>query len=365
MRGSLALAVATVVVAAAHAKVQVLEGGDMGESTQVQLGVGTMVHMKAFATRMWTKMDANVPPQGTVTYKTLKNVEPHGKCRFACYQDKMCGGYAYTPASYTCQLLSAPNFLTDKAANDRWHKEVAFDHTGADYEPDQEVEKEEESMKEGLKQVPKKPASKKDPPKKAGDEGHMNLDLERVMNDALEEDATESSNTEENMDTMSDGTLAKLKGIKANLYQEFYERYAHEYEQRAEAMAARKAHKIADKRIKKHNLIHPKDKIKGIEGHKLYLQARKEVDDHAISKMQRAFQTRLSSWGAEKMYEEQERLKNEKDEQERKATEEEEAAEEKLTKQQVEGKAPSFDDKEGGAAEEQPAGNKEATAMAL
>merc|ERR1711988_1615034 len=300
--------------AAAHAKVQVLEGGDMGESTQVQLGVGTMVHMKAFATRMWTKMDANVPPQGTVTYKTLKNVEPHGKCRFACYQDKMCGGYAYTPASYTCQLLSAPNFLTDKAANDRWHKEVAFDHTGADYEPDQEVEKEEESMKEGLKQVPKKPASKKDPPKKAGDEGHMNLDLERVMNDALEEDATESSNTEENMDTMSDGTLAKLKGI---------------------------------------------------EGHKLYLQARKEVDDHAISKMQRAFQTRLSSWGAEKMYEEQERLKNEKDEQERKATEEEEAAEEKLTKQQVEGKAPSFDDKESGAAEEQPAGNKEATAMAL
>merc|ERR1712070_704884 len=99
------------------AKIHILDGEHvLGESTEVHMKVTSKDGVK----RMWTKMDGNIPPRGTVTYKTLQDVEEHGKCRFACYSDKLCGGYAYTPAHKTCKLLSAPNFLTSKAENDAW-----------------------------------------------------------------------------------------------------------------------------------------------------------------------------------------------------------------------------------------------------
>lgn len=327
------------VLAVTEAKVYMMEDG-------TTLGEGTQVHMKAFAKagsttkRMWTKMDSSTPPKGTDTYKTINDVEQHGKCRLACYQDKMCGGYAFTPGTHTCQLLSAPNWLADKAANDAWHKEVAYDHTGADYEPDKEEEKEKENLKAGLKQMPKRQESPKDPPKKVGDEGHLFLDLETKMNEQLEQDMTENTNEDEESVGMDDSTLAHLKTIKTKLYQEFYEKYAHEYEHRAEACAARKAHKLAEKRTAKHNLLHPKNRLKDDQIHMLYVQARKEVDYHCIRKLQRAFIERLTEWGQDHMYEEQEKLKHQQDQAEMEEKEAEEEAEKKEQEDVVAGKTP-------------------------
>jgi len=340
MRLGVYVALATVLAAAVvSAKVHVLdEGVTLGEATQVHMKVVAKAGVKA--KRMWTKMDASTPPQGTVTYKTINDVEQHGKCRFACYQDKMCGGYAFTPGTHTCKLLSAPNFLADKAANDKWHKQVSFDHTGADYEPDKEEEKEKKNLKGALKQVPKRQEDPKDPPKKVGDEGHLHLDLETKMNEALEQDQTEHTNEDNESIGMDDATLAHLKHFKTGLYQEFYEKYAHEYEHRAEACAARKAHKLAEKRAAKHNLLHPKNRLKDHQVHLLYVQARKEVDYHCIRKFQRSFKTRLTAWGSEQIYDEQERLKNKQDKQEMAEKEAEEEMEKKEQEEALAGKSP-------------------------
>lgn len=284
---------------------------------------------------MWAKMDSHVPPAGSEVYKTIDETEEHGKCRFACYQDKVCGGYMFTPGHHKCELIQAPNWLVEKGANDAWHKEVAYEHTGADYEEDKAEKKEEENLENGLKQMPKK----KNPTSfKTGAHGHLKLDLEAQMKLQLEEDSIEEPDTDNEPSPGSDAIIAKVTAKKTALYQEFYERYAHEYESRAEACAKRKAWKIAKKRIKRHNMLHPVNKLKHTERHKLYVQARKETDGHCVRDLQRAFLDKITAWGADKMYDYQERLKNEKDKAEMDAKNAEVKAAEEETKKALSGK---------------------------
>merc|ERR1711871_714359 len=311
-------------------------GAELGESA------GMEVHMKLGAEAakkkgsMWAKMDGHVPPAGSEVYKTIDETEEHGKCRFACYQDKICGGYMFTPGHHKCELIQAPNWLVEKGANDAWHKEVAYEHTGADYEEDKAEKKEEKNLKNGLKQMPKR----KSRTFRTGAHGHLKLDLEGQMKLQLESDASEDTHKEDEQDE-SDAILAKVMVKKTKLYQEFYERYAHEYESRAEACAKRKAHKIAKKRVSRH---------------KLYVQARKEVDGHCVRKFQRAFMDKITEWGSQKMYDYQERLKNEKDKEEMEAKNEEMKAEEEEQKKALAGKQEAPPPAEG--AEDAPAGKR-------
>lgn len=337
LASTMVVVLASVAMVVFAKEVHVLDQGD------VTLGEGTEVTMKVFTqdkegvVRMWNKADKM--PAHTTVYKTINNVEKHGKCRFACYQEVLCGGYAFIPASHKCQLLQAPNFLSSAASNDAWHKAVSRDYTGADYEPDKQVNKETKNIKGAIKQVPKTSSKIK---KKPGDEGHLDLDLDTVTNEAMEEAGTTETEEDENRSgkLIDASTLAHLKAYRAKLFTEFFERFAHEYEHRAEANAQKAAQKLADKRIHMHNLSHPKNKLKQHQEVALYTQARKEVDNKAVRNMQRAFKERMMKWAGDKMYEEQERLKNQQDDQEAKEKEQEVHDQKEIEKENMAGKNP-------------------------
>lgn len=345
MRKALAAALAAVLVAVATAKVEKLEA-DSRPETGPDLGEGT--YMKATAkdgvTRMWSQADKL--PAGTDIYKTIHDVEQHGKCRFACYGDKLCGGYSFIPKHHTCELLSAPNFMLRQAENDDWHEKVAWEHTGAEYEPDEVAEKESENIKDGLKQVPK---VKKNPgslvKKKVGDEGHLQMNLGKITELELTKAMTETDGEDKTLEDedkglVDDATLKKVEKARAHLYQEFLGRFAHEYEMRAEAKAHRDAYKITKKRVKKHDLIHPDAKMTKTQKIWEYRAARKEVDNRAVRKYQRLFAERLKEWAAEKMYEVQETMKNNQDNEAREEKEKDLDAEKKMEDEKVDGKTP-------------------------
>lgn len=63
------------------------------------------------------------------------------------------------------------------------------------------------------------------------------------------------------------------------------------------------------KRVHQSNMKHPNNKVDKAGRVKLYVQARKEVDNHAVRKYQRSFVKHLDKWAANKVFTEQERLK--------------------------------------------------------
>lgn len=263
-------------------------------------GVGVSVFLKNG--KMWHKADKR--PAGSVERKMIPDVEKEGKCRFACYQDKLCGGYSFVFSDHTCTLLSAPNFLVSKGANDAWHRE-AVESTGAAYKPDT-VEKEKNNIKKAISQQPK--IKSKAAPPKPGEYGALPMRLEHVMNNALV--SANMADPEGAKDaSLSETMMNELNKYRAKLYNEFYEKYAHEFEIRAERHAKAKAEKKVQQRVKKAKVKHPNSKISHAEQVKLYLQARKEVDNHTVRKYQRKFTKHLEKWAANKVFTEQERLK--------------------------------------------------------
>jgi hypothetical protein len=331
----LLLAALAITAAALPQRVETLDEGGvaLGEST------GAMMFMKSGngAKKMWTKTEQN--PPGTVVRKTIHDVEKHGKCRFACYKDKLCGGYSFVPASRSCELLSAPNFLATKKGNDDWHA-AASEITKAEYKKDQ-MKAETDSIKKGLKNIPKQKS--KSVPKKAGDGAPLDLNLENVMNEELQEASVDSgvdtgSDPLKAGDGLTDASQDTLRKFRTFLYTEFYEKYAHEFESRAEAMADRKASALTKLRVKRLNIKTPDNKVGSAEQLKLYSQARKEVDNHAVRHYQRSFAKRLKKWAANKMFMKQEELMREDQAVARKVAEETVQEEEAQAKAKVEGK---------------------------
>merc|ERR1711988_683214 len=235
------------------------------------------------AVKMWFK-GKKLPPD-TKAYKTIKGYEHHGKCRFACYKDKGCGGYSWTPATHLCKLLSAPGFLANPVSNDKWHKGAAK-ITGAKYKSDKQGKRKRKRLQKKLKNY-KKVKSITKRPKTVG--RHVHLGLEAIANKSLKRLAKRSKSN------------LKMKVMRASLYSEFTKSYAHEYEARAERKIAKKARRIAGERIKKSNANHPGTKISKKEAHALFPQARKEVEGHAVRRLQRSFKKHLKDWVESKM----------------------------------------------------------------
>merc|ERR1719506_2189806 len=206
-------------------------------------------------TKLWAK--SGKVPTATTFYKTITRLEHHGNCRGACYQDKNCGGYSWVPATHTCKLFAAPNFLSRPFSNDKWHKDAAK-VTGKKYKKDQSTGKANSKLAKGLKKVKKqKPLH------------------------------------------------------KSKLYSEFTKKYKHEYTACAEKRIAKRAHKIADKRVKKLNKKHKK-KVTQPQARELFKQARKEVEGHAVRQMQRSYKKHLKSWSNAKVFAKLNQLKAEK-----------------------------------------------------
>jgi len=336
----LLLAVLAVAVAALPQKVETLDDGPaeaLGESA----GTMTFMRAKAGVKKLWTKTDTK--PQGTVVRKTIPDVEKHGKCRFACYQDKLCGGYSFVQSIHSCELLSAPNFFATKSGNDKWHETVSG-MTGASYKAD-EVKKESAAIKKGLKNIPKV-KSKSVPNNLEG--APLNVGLENVMNEELEK----ASLNEEVVTGTSDAVDKKLEAgndvdedlqtelrkYRTFLYTEFYEKYAHEFEHRAESMAERRARFLVDKRVKKMNIDYPDNTVSNREKVKLYNQARKQVNNHSIRHFQRSFAKRLKAWAANKMFTKQAQLLAQSQARARAKAEETLKEEEEANAAEVEGK---------------------------
>merc|ERR1711939_880914 len=172
------LFLAVVALAVATQEVHPLEGGDE------KLGEVALVETLSRKSKVWSKT-GKVPPN-TTFYKTLKGFEHHGKCRFSCYQEKVCGGYSWVPATHTCKLFSAPNFLISPFSNDKWHK-AAAGVTGQKYKKDQST-----SKAAGKLATAKKIAGKKTKPIHARTptiNGHVHLALDKIANAALKRDA--------------------------------------------------------------------------------------------------------------------------------------------------------------------------------
>merc|ERR1711907_876554 len=199
----------------ASSEVYPLEGG-------AELGEGA--ELASAKSKVWSKT-GKVPPN-TSFYKTLKGFEHHGKCRFACYQEKACGGYSWVPATHTCKLFAAPNFLISPFSNDKWHK-AAAQVTGQKYKKDQSTSKAAGKL----------------------------------------------------------ATAKKIAGKKTKLYSEFVAKYNHEYTAHAERVISKRAHAIADRRVKKLNKKHKK-KVSSMQALALYKQAKKEVEGHAVRQTQ-------------------------------------------------------------------------------
>jgi len=235
------------------------------------------------AEKMWYK-GKKLPPE-TNAYKTINGYEHHGKCRFACYKDKGCGGYSWTPATHLCKLLSAPGFFANPASNDKWHKGAAK-ITGAKYKSDKHGKRKRSKLQKKLKNYKKvKPITKR--PKTVG--GRVHLGLEAIANKSLKRLAKKGKSN------------LKMKVKRASLYSEFTKSYQHEYEARAERKIAKKARHLAGERIKKSNAKHPGTKISKKEAHTLFTQARKEVEGQTVRKMQRSFKKHLKDWVESKM----------------------------------------------------------------
>jgi len=247
-------------------------------------------------TKLWAK--SGKVPTATTFYKTITRLEHHGNCRGACYQDKNCGGYSWVPATHTCKLFAAPNFLSRPFSNDKWHKDAAK-VTGKKYKKDQSTGKANSKLAKGLKKVKKqKPLHKR----KKTVNGHVHLGLESKANKALKRGAKSAKG----------GSIAtQLKLYKSKLYSEFTKKYKHEYTARAEKRIAKRAHKIADKRVKKLNKKHKK-KVTQPQARELFKQARKEVEGHAVRQMQRSFKKHLKSWSNAKVFAKLNQLKAEK-----------------------------------------------------
>jgi len=263
------------------------------------------INAKVGVKKMWGKMLDSTLPAGTVIRKTITGVEKHGTCRFQCFKDKMCGGYAFVMASHECKLLSAPNFLAGKAGNDNWHM-LASHTTGVDYKAD-EMEEENKAMNKAKGDMPKV-KSQKVPPKTDDLAGHLPMNLQGVMNKELSklEDKTEETGLTKAADKV-------YERYRSKLFQEYYQSYAHEYEIQAESKAEKDAKKIVDDKVKKMNRESPDNKVSKDETTKIYIQARKEVDNHAVRKYQRKFMKDLAEFATKKLYIEQEGLKQKED----------------------------------------------------
>jgi len=229
------------------------------------------------------KNPSETPPPGSDAYKTIKDYEHHGKCRFACYQDKLCGGYSWQMSTHTCKLLAAPNFLSRRFENDRWHKEVSK-QTGAKYKPDPTAQgkKEAKVLKKKLKKTKKvKPIHKR--PRTIN--GHIKLNLNKVAKKMLKSCTGPCKNLS-----------VEQRKHRAKLYMEFLNTFSHDYDARVSDMVKRRAHSIADKRIKKADKRHKKSPVKKVERHKLFKQAKKDVEGHAVREMQRSFKKHVRKW---------------------------------------------------------------------
>jgi hypothetical protein len=304
MRWAVALVVLASAVVALPEKVQTLDDGHAGGLVLGE-AAGVLAYMKlgakAGAKKMWGKMAGSTLPPGTVVRKTITNVEKHGKCRFECYKDHMCGGYAFVMAEHECKLLSAPNFLTAKAGNDHWHM-LSAETTGAEYKAD-ELNNENKAMKKQISKEPKVKSNKV--PKKTDEQaGHLPMNLQGVMNDELEalEEKTEESG-------LGKDAEKEYNRYRQKLFMEYYQKSAHEYEIRAEDKAVREANVLVEHRVRKANKETPNNKVKKEQKDALYAQARKEVDNHAVRKYQRMFMKDLANFVTKKLYTEQERLK--------------------------------------------------------
>merc|ERR1711907_665115 len=245
----------------ASSEVYPLEGG-------AELGEGA--ELASAKSKVWSKT-GKVPPN-TSFYKTLKGFEHHGKCRFACYQEKACGGYSWVPATHTCKLFAAPNFLITPFSNDKWHKAAAQVAT---------------AKKIAGKKT--KPIHKRTPTVN----GHVHLGLDKIANVALKRDAKKS--------TKGGKIAVQLEVKKTKLYSEFVAKYNHEYTAHAERVISKRAHAIADRRVKKLNKKHKK-KVSSMHALALYKQAKKEVEGHAVRQTQRRFKKRLKAWVNAKLY---------------------------------------------------------------
>jgi len=189
------------------------------------------------------------------------------------------------------------------AGNDAWHREAA-EITGAPYKPDA-VDKEKDKVKKAINQEPRVVSKKA--PAKAGTDGALPMRLENMMNkDLVMANMAEppSGGVE-----LPEKMQLELNKYRAKLYNEFYEKRAHEYEIRAEMGAKRKAETLARKRVKKARATNPNSKVDKKSQVQLYVQARKEVDNHSIRKYQRKFSKDLAKWATNKVFNEQERLK--------------------------------------------------------
>jgi len=290
--------VLAVAVALPHHGVETMD--DPGGDPALGEGTGVLLFMKNG--KMWTK--AYTKPSGTVEMKTIKKADlTHGKCRYACFSSKLCGGYSFVMADHSCTLLSAPNFLVNKGANDAWHRQ-ASEVTGAPYKPDT-VEKAKNKMKKAINATPR--VKSKKAPAKAGEYGPLPMRLEHVMNRALIMANMAEPKTGKGAE-LSEAIVNQLAKYRAKLYNEFYEKNAHDYEIRAEMAAKKKAHALAKKRAKKAKRTHPNTYLTPQSREQLYVQARKEVDNHAIRKYQRKFKKNLAKWATNKVFIEQERL---------------------------------------------------------
>merc|ERR1711934_539614 len=284
------LFLAAVALAVATQEVHPLEGGEAEK-----LGEVALVETLSRKSKVWSKT-GKVPPN-TTFYKTLKGFEHHGKCRFSCYQEKVCGGYSWVPATHTCKLFSAPNFLVSPFSNDQWHK-VASKTTGQKYKKDQSTGKAAKKLGKLKKAAGKKTKPLHPRTKTIG--GHVHLGLDKIANAALKRDAKKSNKK---------GKIGlKLKVVKSKLYAEFVDKYKHEYTKRAENVIKKRAHKIADARIKKMNKKHPKAKATKKDRLKYYKQAKKEVEGHAVRQAQRKFKKRLKAWTNGKVFDDKESL---------------------------------------------------------
>lgn len=304
-RFALALVVLTAVAVALPERVATLDDGHKDGGVFLGEEAGAMTYMKlgakAGAKKMWGKMMGSTLPPGTVVRKTITGVEKHGTCRFQCFKDHMCGGYAFVMASHECQLLSAPSFLAGKPGNDNWHM-LAAQTTGATYKAD-EASAENNAMKNQIDKEPRVKSNKV--PKKTDPlAGHLPMNLQGVMNNAL------SGLEEKTKETGLSADMTKeYNRYRSLLFQEYYQKSAHEYEIRAEAKADREADVIVKHRVYKENKKTPNNKVNKSQKDDFYAQARKEVDNHAVRKYQRKFSEDLAAYVTKKLYTEQERLK--------------------------------------------------------
>merc|ERR1711924_526989 len=142
-------------------------------------------------------------------------------------------------------------------------------------------------------------------PKKTDEQsGHLPMNLKGVMNEelsALEEKTEESGLGKE--------AEKEYNRYRQKLFQEYYQKSAHEYEIRAEDKAVRDANVIVEHRVRKANKETPNNKVNKEQRDALYVQARKEVDNHAVRKYQRMFTKDLANFVTKKLYTEQEHLK--------------------------------------------------------